>query len=176
MGAVTALLCVSISTATILFNIASRVVSSLVVDGEDERGLFPSRGRLLMDRYLLFVVGRLIALFCGRSPTSRGRALGLLNCCYLEQSLHLVSNASRLGIRRLRHITQQHCCRHDVLARSREAANGLLRLFVSDDLPMDFSSSSADTSARRVRQVLLKDLLKQNKALTILVKLCLELS
>jgi len=52
----------------------------------------------------------------------------------------------------------------------------LLRLFVSDDLPMDFSSSSADTSAVWVRQVLLEDMLKQDKALTILVKLCLELS
>jgi len=51
----------------------------------------------------------------------------------------------------------------------------LLRLFVSDDLPMDFSSPSADTSARWVRQVLLEDLLKQDKVLAILVKLCLEL-
>jgi hypothetical protein len=41
---------------------------------------------------------------------------------------------------------------------------------------MHLSSSSADTSAGRVRQVLLGDLLKQNKSLTILVKLCLELS
>jgi len=72
MGAVTVLLCVSISTATILVDVTSRVVSSLVVDGEDERGVFPSRGRLLMDQYLLFVVGWLIALFCGRSPASRG--------------------------------------------------------------------------------------------------------
>jgi hypothetical protein len=98
MGAVTALFCVPIPTATILIDAASCFVSSLVVDGEDERGLFPSRGRLLMDRHLLFVVGRLITLFCGRSSTSRGRALGLLNCRHLEQSLHLVSNASRLGV------------------------------------------------------------------------------
>jgi len=176
MGAVTALLCVPIPTASILIDVASRVVSTLVVDGKDERGLFPSRGRLLMDRHLLFVVGWLIVLFCGRSSTSRGRAFGLLDCCYMEQGLHLVSNASRLGIRRLRHITQQHRRRHDVLARSRETADGLLRLFVSDDLPMDFSSSSADTPTRRVRQVLLEDLLQQDKALAILVKLCLELS
>jgi len=54
--------------------------------------------------------------------------------------------------------------------------DGLLRLCVSDDLPVYLSSSSVDTSARRVRQVLLEDLFKQKKALTILVKLCLELS
>jgi len=58
----------------------------------------------------------------------------------------------------------------------RETADGLLRLCVSDDLPVYLSSSSADTSARRIRQVLLEDLFKLNEALTILVKLCLELS
>jgi len=129
-----------------------------------------------MDRHLLFVVGWLIALFCGCSSTSIGRAFGLLNRCYLEQSLHLVSNASCFGIRWLRHVTQQHRRRHDVLACSRETADGLLRRFVSDDLPMDLSSSSADTPTRRVRQVLLEDLLQPDKALAILIKLCLELS
>ena len=117
-------------------------------------------------------MGRLIALFYGRSSTSRGRALGLLNRCHLEQSLHLVSNASRLGVRRFGHITQLHCRRHDVLDGSRETADGLLKLSVSDDLPMYLSSPSADTSARRVRQVLLEDLFKQDKALAILVELC----
>jgi len=129
-----------------------------------------------MDRHLVFVLGRLITLFCGRPSTSRGRALGLLNCRHLEQSLHLVSNASRLGVRQFRHITQQHCHRHDILARSRETADGLLRLSISDDLPMNLSSPSADTSTRWVRQVLLDDLFKQNKAVAILVELCFELS
>jgi len=55
-------------------------------------------------------------------------------------------------------------------------ADGLLRLRVSDDLSVHLSSPSADTSARWVRQVLLQDLLKQNKALAILVEFCLELS
>ena len=41
---------------------------------------------------------------------------------------------------------------------------------------MYLSSPSADTSARRVWQVLLKDLLEQDEALTIFVKFCLELS
>jgi len=49
MGAVTAFFRVPVSTASIFFNITPCVVSSLVVDGEDERGLFPSRRRLLMD-------------------------------------------------------------------------------------------------------------------------------
>jgi len=49
MGAVTAFFRVPIPAATILVDVGSCVVSSLVVDGEDERGLFPSRGRLLMD-------------------------------------------------------------------------------------------------------------------------------
>jgi len=129
-----------------------------------------------MDRHLVFVLGWLIVLFGGRSSTSRSRAFGLLNCRHLEQSLHLVSDASCLGVRRLWHVSQQHCCCHHVLACSRETGDGLLRLCVSNDLPVDLSSSSMDTSARRVRQVLLKDLLEQDKALAILVKLRLELS
>jgi len=98
VSAVTALFRVPVPTATIFLDVTSGVVSTLVVDGEDERGLFPSRGWLLMDRYLLLVLGWLIALFSGRSSTSRSRALGLLNCRYLEQSLHLVSDAPRLGV------------------------------------------------------------------------------
>jgi len=84
MGAVTAFFRVPVPTATIFFNIASCVVSSLVVDGEDEHGLFSSRGRLLMDRYLLFVLGWLDTLFCGRSSALRGRAFRLLNYRHLE--------------------------------------------------------------------------------------------
>ena len=40
---------------------------------------------------------------------------------------------------------------------------------------MYLSSPSTDTSARRVRQVLLEDLLEQDEALAIFVKFCLEL-
>jgi len=100
----------------------------------------------------------------------------LLNCRHLEQSLHLVPDASRLGVRWLWHVPQQHCCRHNVLACSRETADRLLRFCVSDNLLVHLSSPSADTSARRVRQILLQDLLEQDKALTILVKLGLEFS
>jgi hypothetical protein len=82
----------------ILVDVASRVVSSLVVGGEDVCGLFPSRGRLLMDRHLLFVLGWLIAFFSSCPSTSGGRAFCLLYCRHLEQSLHLVSDAPRLGI------------------------------------------------------------------------------
>jgi uncharacterized membrane protein len=51
VGAVTALFCVPIPTSTILVDVVSCVVSSLVVDGvvEDEHCLFSSRGWLLMD-------------------------------------------------------------------------------------------------------------------------------
>jgi len=49
MGIVSALFRIPIPTASILFNVASRVVSTLIVDGENERGLSPSRGWLLMD-------------------------------------------------------------------------------------------------------------------------------
>ena len=106
VGAVTVFFCVPISTTTILVDVASCVVSSLIVDGvvEDKCCLLPSRVRLLMDRHLLFVLGQLIALLRGCSSTSRGRALGLLNCRHLEQSLYLISNASRLGVRRFGHI------------------------------------------------------------------------
>jgi len=47
---------------------------------------------------------------------------------------------------------------------------------VPDDPSVHLSSPSADTSARRVWQVLLKDLLEQDEALTVLIKFCLELS
>jgi len=40
---------------------------------------------------------------------------------------------------------------------------------------MYLSSASADTSTRRVGQVLLKDLLEQDEALTVFVELHLEL-
>jgi len=86
VGAVTAVFCVPISTATILVDVASCVMSSLIVGGvvEDECCLLSSRGRLLMDRHLLFVLGWLLTLLRGCSSTSRGRALGLLNCHHLE--------------------------------------------------------------------------------------------
>jgi len=129
-----------------------------------------------MDRHLLFVLGWLIAFFSSCPSTSGGRALCLLNCRHLEQSLHLVSDASCLGVRWLGHVAQQHRCRHNILTRSREVADRLFWLPVPDDLSMHFSSPSTDTSARRVRQVLLKDLLEQDEALTIFVELCLELS
>ena len=128
MGAITMLFRVPVPTSTVLFNVASRIVSTLVVSGEDERGLFPSRGRLLMDRHLLFVLAWLIAPFGGRSSTSRSRTFGLLNCRHLGQSLHLVPDAPRLGVRRLWHVLQQYCCCHNVLACSRETTDGLLAL------------------------------------------------
>jgi len=49
MCAITALFRVPVPTASILFNVASRVVSTLIVDGENERGLSSSRGWLLMN-------------------------------------------------------------------------------------------------------------------------------
>jgi len=106
VGAVTTLLCVPISTATMLIDVASCVALPLIVDGvvEDKLYFLSSRGWLLMDRYLFFVLGRLITLLRGCSSTSRGRAHGVLNRCYLEESQHLVSNASCLGVRRFRHI------------------------------------------------------------------------
>jgi len=104
MCAVTALFRIPIRTASILFDVIPRVVLTLIVDREDESGFSSSRGRLLMDRHLLFVLGRLIALFSGGSSSSRSQAFGLLNRHYLEQSLHLVSNASSLGVQWLWHV------------------------------------------------------------------------
>jgi len=49
MCTVTALFRVSVPAASILFDVMPRVVSTLIVDGEDESGLSSSRGRLLMD-------------------------------------------------------------------------------------------------------------------------------
>ena len=98
MCAVTALFRVPMPTASIFFNVASCVVPTLVVDGEDERGLFCSGRWLLVDRHLLFVLGRLVVLFSRCTSTSRSRAFGLLNYRHLEQRLYLVSNASSLRV------------------------------------------------------------------------------
>ena len=62
------------------------------------------------------------------------------------------------------------------MACSREAADRLLWLCVTNDLSMYLSSTSANTSAWRVWQVLLKDLLKQDEVLSVFVELRLEFS
>jgi len=49
MGAVTAFFRIPIPTASILFDVMPRVVSTLIVGREDKSGLSSSRGRLLMD-------------------------------------------------------------------------------------------------------------------------------
>jgi len=51
VGAVTALLCIPVSTATIFVDVVSCVVSSLIIDEVvlDWHFLLSSRGRLLMD-------------------------------------------------------------------------------------------------------------------------------
>ena len=45
--------------------------ASKIVDGENESGLSASRGRLLVDRHLLFILRQFVALFGGGSSTSR---------------------------------------------------------------------------------------------------------
>jgi len=49
MCAVTALFRVPMPAASILFDVTPCVVSTLIVDRENERGLSSLRGRLLMD-------------------------------------------------------------------------------------------------------------------------------
>jgi len=49
MCAITALFRIPVTTASIFFDVMPRVVSTLIVDGEDESGLSSSRGWLLMD-------------------------------------------------------------------------------------------------------------------------------
>jgi len=71
MCAVTALFHVSVSAASILFDVMPCVVPTLIVDGENESSLSASRRRLLMDRHLFFVLRRLVALFSGSSSPSR---------------------------------------------------------------------------------------------------------
>jgi len=73
VGAVTALLCIPMSTATILVDVASCVMSPLVIDGVvlDRRCPLSSRGWLLVDRYLFFILGQLVTPLRGCSSTSR---------------------------------------------------------------------------------------------------------
>jgi len=49
MRAVAALFRVPVPTVSILFDVMPRIVSTLIVDREDESGLSSSRGWLLMD-------------------------------------------------------------------------------------------------------------------------------
>jgi len=60
-GAVAALLCIPMSTARMLVDVMSCVVSPLIIDEVvfDRRCFPPSRGWLLMDLHLLFVSDRL---------------------------------------------------------------------------------------------------------------------
>jgi len=71
MCVVTALFRIPVPAASILFDVMPRVVSTLIVDGENESGLSASRRRLLMDRHFLFILRRLIMLFSGSSSSSR---------------------------------------------------------------------------------------------------------
>jgi len=49
MCAITAFFGIPVPTASILFDVMPRVVSTLIVDRKDESGLSSSRGWLLMD-------------------------------------------------------------------------------------------------------------------------------
>ena len=69
MCAVTALFRVSVPAVSIFFNVMPCVMSTLIVDREDEGGLSYSRGRLLMDRHFLFILRRLVTLFSGSSSS-----------------------------------------------------------------------------------------------------------
>jgi len=73
VGAVTALLCIPVSTATVLVDVASCIVSSLIINRVvlDWRCLLSSRRWLLMDQHLLLVSGQLVTFFCGCSSASR---------------------------------------------------------------------------------------------------------
>jgi hypothetical protein len=95
-------------TAAILIDVMSSVMSPLIIDEAllEGHGLSSSRGWSLMDRHFLLVSGWLDVFLCGCPSTPRSRAFGLLGCRHLEQSLHLVSNAPRLGVGRFRHATQ----------------------------------------------------------------------
>jgi len=46
-------------------------LSTLIVDEENESSLSASRGRLLVDRHLLFILRQFVSLFGGGSSTSR---------------------------------------------------------------------------------------------------------
>jgi hypothetical protein len=52
--AITTFFRVSVPSASTFFDVVSRVVLTLIVGREDESGFSASRGRLLLDRHLLF--------------------------------------------------------------------------------------------------------------------------
>ena len=176
VDAVAALLCIPMPAAAMLVDVMSSVPPSIIDEALLDRRCFPtSRGWFLMDRYFSLVSGCLDAFFCSRPSTLRGRALGLLSCRHMEQSLHLVSNVPCLGIRRLKHVTQQHGRCHNILSCSREVANERLWLLISDNLSVHLLSTTTRASAVRVRLVLLEVPLELGEAFAVLVELGLEL-
>jgi hypothetical protein len=94
--------------AAILIDVMSSVVSPLIIDEVllDWHGFSSSRGWSLVDRHLPLVSGWLDTFLHGCPSTPRSRAFGSLGRRHLEQGLHLVSNAQRLGVGRFRHVTQ----------------------------------------------------------------------
>ena len=177
VGNVAALLGIPMPAAAILVDVVSSVVSPLIIDEVllDGRGFPSSRGWSLMNRHLPLVSGWLDTFLCGCPPTLRGRAFGLLGYRHLEQSLHLVSNAPRLGVGRFRHVTQQHGCRHDILVRSWEAGDKWQWLLVFDDLMIHLSSTTVRAFGVRMRLVSFEGPLELSEALVVLVELGFEL-
>jgi hypothetical protein len=79
VSVVATLLSIPMSTTVVLVDVMSSVVLASIVDEAllDGKCFLASRRRLLMNRYL---------------------PLGLLSCHHVEQTLHLISNVSCLGV------------------------------------------------------------------------------
>jgi len=100
VGAVAPLLGVPVSAASILVDVVSSIVWSSIVDELllDRDRFLASSWWFLMNRHLPLISGRLEALFYGCPSTLRGQTFSLLGHRHVEQSLHLISNAPRLGV------------------------------------------------------------------------------
>ena len=83
-----------------LVDVISGVALPSIVDEAllDGRRFLISRGWSPVDRHLPLDSGYRGMFFCDYPSSSRGRALSLLSDRHVEQSLYLISNASRLSI------------------------------------------------------------------------------
>jgi len=83
-----------------LIDVTSSVMRLSIVDEAllDRHRLLASRWLFLVNIHLPLVSSWLEVLFCSRPLASRGRAFYLLCYHHVEQTLHLISNESCLGI------------------------------------------------------------------------------
>jgi hypothetical protein len=110
------------STPAAFVDVITGVLGFAIVDDvfTDRGCLVPLWCRLGMNLGLFLMLGGLHRLLRCKPVVSRGRTLGLLHGCNLEETSNLIAGSTGLEGRWLRHIAQKHGSGDNVLAGSVE--------------------------------------------------------